>query len=112
MKTENVWITNNIVRFFSDKRQKRLSDVVNGLKTLVAQGNKAASPPVESAYNYLFEEIFPKPDVVPKMWQNMQIEEKMKYLSSAAVIYTLYKRAWNSEPRFIPGFIKKIVRMI
>lgn len=114
MNTESIWLTNIIVRFNSDRSQQRIKQIVKGLSTLIEafESGKQTEPPVEIGYNNLFEDIFPKVDVMPRVWQQMGVEEKMSYLSSAAVIYTLYKRAWNSEPRFIPGFIKKIVRMI
>ncbi len=114
MNTESIWLTNIIVRFNSDRSQQRIKQIVKGLSTLIEafESGKKTEPPVEIGYNNLFEDIFPKVDVMPRVWQQMGVEEKMSYLSSAVVIYTLYKRAWDKEPRFIPGSIKKIIRMI
>ena len=114
MKTENVWIMSNIVLFYSDQCQQRADAIVKDLNNLVVSlenGTKSEST-IENNYNYLFENIFPKPDVVSKMWQHMDIKQKMTFLTRAAIIYDLYAQAWGKEPRFIPGFIKQLIRMI
>lgn len=108
------WQKNAIIRFFSDEKQEKLLRILDGLKKVTAAHEKNQGPaPVESFYDELFTEIFPKDrKTTLKLWNEMRLEERFGFVKAATAVSMLYKQAWNKYPEFIPPAISRIVHSI
>lgn len=101
------WQKNAIIRFFSDEKQEKLLRIMDG-----HEKNQGPAP-VESFYDELFKEVFPKDrKTMIKLWNEMRINERIGFVNAATAVTLLYKQAWDKYPSFIHPDISRIVHSI